>query len=382
MNRRLSSRLLFGLVLLLLAGCGEYEEKTREVGYKGLAKIDHFLAARRFADEMGLKASSYSGAPTLPPPEGASLIIPAAALQSTGQLEEISQWALDGGNLIVYLTLQEEPKWQQTEIEDFQPFLDYFGFSCEEAGKIAVEEAEEPSEENFEREGEKGARIQAVYHERDEPYETDFSPVFYFEDTEYPSEDGGRAAFLYYDYGEGSFTVISSAEPFTNRSLGTAEHATLLWDLLRQGQSREVWLIHSTRVSFFSLLWSSAPQAMTLLIITIVLFVWWAARGFGPKFKRGTEPVAKLDEHLEASGAFFIKHKADSIVIEHLREGLFRKLARAVNLPFNTSRADLLAAAREKALLDGRQLAALTDPLQDKTLLNTLQTLKTLQKTL
>ena len=364
------------IVLFSLVGCkkrdGEYVEKEREIGYEGEAKINRFLAAERFLEKMGLKASSYGGAPSLPPPEGATVILPAASLQSQGQLAEITDWMMEGGNLIAYLTSEKErpflwgPEGPQDEEEGFVTFLDYFG--------LEVDYRHAAKDEGHQFWGEK---VESLGFDRADRYVTDFRSPYFVKDRE--NFGGDAQPFVSYDYGEGSLAVFGSAELFTNRSIGKAEHASLFWAIADQGQNDTVWLIHSTRLSFFTLLWQRAPYAVVMLLVGVVLLVWWASRTFGPKFARGTNPSAKLDEHLEASGSFFRKHKAEEEVISHLRNKLFRRLARAMNQPFNVSSGDLISLGREEGVLDKAEATALTDRPTDKTLLTTLQTLKNLE---
>lgn len=366
----------------LVAGCGKYEEREREVGYKGLAKINHLLAAERMASRMGLKAASYAGAPTLPPPPGTALVLPAASLQSEGLLEEISEWVDAGGNLVVYLTLQSnlrEALFRTEQDPPFQPFLDYFALDYEKQAvrRIESEDSEEKSEKN---ETVWGETIKWVDFVRNESYQTDYHSPYLLGDLDFPEDE--FAAFQSYDYGLGHLTVLASAELFTNQHLGKAEHATLLWDVLTVGNDESVWFIHSTRVSFFSLLWQRAPEAVVFFLMTIALLVWWAAKGVGPRYVRGTNPSARLDEHLEASGAFFLKHRADEVVVSRLREKLFHRLARVTNQPFNMGKDELVVAARAQGVLAEEEIAALTSPTSSKSLLSILQILKNLDKKL
>ena len=371
----MSFRVLLLICLsFLLASCGEYEEREREVGYKGIAKVNHLLAAERLANELGLKTSSYAGAPALPPPPQTTLMLPAESLQSEGQLEEITDWILDGGNLVVYLTLKNEHFWGigANEDESFQAFLDYFSLEIESSYRR--EDLEEDGELKL------GTQIDSLSYEGGDSYVTDFRSPYLISDLDY--EATPAKAFHSYDYGEGTLTVLASAQLFTNEFIGKAEHATLFWEVLSSGKEDQVWIVYSTRVSFFKLLWEHAAQAVVFLLVTLVLLVWWAARGFGPKFVRGTNPSAKLDEHLEASGSFFLKHKAEGVVIENLRERLLRKLARVTRQPFNLSAGELVSVGREQDLIDSSESSALTQLVSDKNLLETLQILKNLDKKL
>ncbi|WP_200390305.1 DUF4350 domain-containing protein [Roseibacillus ishigakijimensis] len=351
---------------VLLAACGRFEEKEREVGYQGLAKINHFLAAQRLAEEMGLAAGSYAGAPALPPPTGTTLVVSAASLQSEGQLWEISQWMDEGGHLVVYMVLQNKD-WLWYESSDFDdyfaPFLNYFQLALEFPGG-----------------DEKAKKVSALAPFGLGTYATEFETPFLIDDLE--DYEAPAESIRSFDYGGGSLTVMATAEPFTNRHLGKGEHATLLWDLLTLEEGDAVWFVYSTRLSFFRLLWEKASAAVVAFLLLLIFFVWWAARGFGPRFHRLEVSTAKLDEHLQASGAFFRKHRAEDAVLAPLRERLLHRLAKATNLPFNTPASELVAVARERALLGPDDEVALLTPVTAKGLLERLQHLSQLDKKL
>ena len=373
---------LFGflaLFILFLTGCqkGKYEEKEREIGYKGIARVNRLLAAERFASEMGLEANSYAGAPSLPPPEGTTLVVPVKSLQSEGVLSEMGEWVLDGGNLVVYLTLDKEQSFfrQEEDEEAARAFLDYFAFELVDLSGSSDEDEDEDEDEV---DGRQVTKVSLADGEG--VYQTDFRVKKFLRDTEFDESEAG--SMLRYTYGDGYLTVLVTGEPFRNRNLAKAEHASILWDILSVGDGDAVWFVHSTRVSFFKLLWEQASGALTLLLVTLVLLIWWAARGFGPRFVRGEDPAAQLDEHLEASGAFFMKHRAEGEVIENLRAKLFRRLARATNLPFNLPRPELAMRGREMGVLSMKESTALTERSTEKTLLGLLETLRNLDKKL
>lgn len=377
------STLLLILLSLWLPSCGEYEEETIDTGYKGLAKIDHFLAARRMSEQMDWTAYSYAGVPDFPPPPDATLIVPVVSLQSEGVLGELDRWVAAGGNLIAYLEMPDDRPAPRKANPDWDSFLDYFEF---EVAAVKDLKKEDLASLDWDRTGAKDSlpgrslTLDSIKSDRDEPYETKVETHFLIRDVE--GEDAVYSSLESYDYGDGTMTVLATAKPFSNEAISEREHATLLHDLIAQGQGGEVWFVYSTRTSFFALLWDRGPYAMLALGIAIVVLVWWAARGFGPRFTRGTDANPKLDEHLLASGAFFIKHRADTVVVREHRAALFRKVARALNLPLNTPHQDLLAAARADQLLDGEQLAALSQPLSDKTLLITLRNLQLIEQKL
>ncbi len=380
---KLRNRLLMGLIFFLLSSCGEYEEKEREVGYKGLAKINHLLAAERFAEKMGWEAESYRGVPSLPPPAGITLVLPAESLQSEGQLSQIEEWMQAGGHLVAFLSLQDEDALtlrsseNKQEVEPFQAFLDYFSFEL--VPHLERADDQDAAEEDYT--WMRGRTITQTPFNDEEPYLVNFRSRYLLSDPDFPEQ--GARVFQSYDYGEGSLVVFTSLGWATNESLGKAEHAVFLRDVLGFDEMKsEIWFVHSTRLSFFKLLWKQFPLALILLMITLVLLVWWAARGFGPKFVRGTVPIARLDEHLEASGAFFLKHKGEALIIEQLRTRLRKKIARASNQPMNLNEGELFDAAEKQGVLVSVERDALTSVSTDKNLLSTLTTLKNLDKRL
>ena len=108
--------------------------------------------------------------------------------------------------------------------------------------------------------------------------------------------------------GEGTLTVLATAELFTNKSIGKKEHATLLWDLLTEGREDQVWIIHSTRLSFFKLLWQQASPCGGLAAgdHSFAGMV-GLARVWSQVCERGRIRWRSWMSILEASGAFFVK---------------------------------------------------------------------------
>ena len=93
------------LALLLMSGCGRIVKEEVEIGWKGIAKIDRFLAASRFIEAMGIPSGSYPSAPQMPPAKDTMLFMPAASMRSKGVFEQIDNWIQEGGNVVFMLTV-------------------------------------------------------------------------------------------------------------------------------------------------------------------------------------------------------------------------------------------------------------------------------------
>ncbi|MEM9081146.1 MAG: DUF4350 domain-containing protein [Verrucomicrobiota bacterium] len=369
--------------LLVVVGCdfgGKYEEREREIGYKGLARVDHFLAAKRLAEKQGMVAMTYAGLPKFPPPEGTVLMVPLASLQGDGLLSEIDDWIVEGGHLVAFAVMQEETSWgvygeDGGALENFCYFFDFEYEWDFDQFDFGDDEEEDSDKEEVVRE----VDFAESYH-LEGSYETEFETPLLIRDVE--EEDGEWKAMHSYSYGEGLLTVLATAEPFTNREIGKAEHASLLWDLIGQGEEERVWFVYSARLSFFGMLWDAAPGAILALGGFVLVLVWWAWKGFGPRYHRVGNESAQLKEHLMASGYFFFRHRAEGLVLERMREGLRQRLARKVNVPFNEDVGVILGKAQEQELLSDEELGALQGEGGEKQLVRQLEILQTLDKRL
>ncbi|MGI9243784.1 MAG: hypothetical protein ACR2RV_23505, partial [Verrucomicrobiales bacterium] len=92
---------ILALASVLLAGCGDYEEVTYEIGYKGEARFNPFLAASRLLERFDLDAERSSGITRLPDPQAAkTIVLPAGSVPSFGSADRLRRWVEGGGHLI------------------------------------------------------------------------------------------------------------------------------------------------------------------------------------------------------------------------------------------------------------------------------------------
>lgn len=331
--------------LLMLSGCVEMDEEEVEIGFKGKAKFDHFLAAKRLCTKMGISARSYSHLPSLPPPQGTTVIMPAGSLKSEGTLTEIDDWVYEGGNMIVYLEREASSYWDEDSVE---PFLEYYGLEVEEID--ADEHTWKAGDEEEDKEA-PGEHIESIYFEDTpglrEDYETDYYNHLYLS----YADENEQYLCLDYPYGEGYLSIWTSAAPFTNKRLMEAEHASLLWDLVRETKPQEVWFVYSSDVSFWKLIWKHGSYALITLGLLLLVYLWAVVRRFGPVFNTINQTQNTLDEHLTATGAFYTKHRADAIILADLRTEQLKKLARKLALPLNATQNEILTACERSEII-------------------------------
>lgn len=356
--------------LFIFSGCGEMVHKEKEIGFKGVAKYDHFLAASRFMREMGIESGSYTQLPEFPPPPNTTIFLPASSVQSEGMLQELDDWVYyDGGKLICYLENGTQSDFFKYAPDEGRLFLDYMGISVEE-----VQQQDNTGTESTEEEEETDAAEMVTSMNFDESakmkatYKTSFSNNFYlyFEEDGFESAEEDGFISLDFDHGEGLIEVWTTSAPFTNKSLQEEEHAALLWDLVKGSETERVWFVHSSQISFWKLLWEKGRYALIPLMLLLIFWIWTSIQRFGPLFQTENSTENTLEEHLTASGYFFSQHKADTLILDELKQSMYLKLCRKVNLPINTPASELLDNCKRQGVLTPMQLSLFTEPYPEK----------------
>ena len=108
-------RLLLAAATLVLTGC-EYTEVPREIGYKGKARLDPWLAAERFAGCLGRQVRPVISW-TEPQPGDAVWILPASVLGNLSFTNRVERWMEKGGHLILLVEHadQESSDWAEDQ---------------------------------------------------------------------------------------------------------------------------------------------------------------------------------------------------------------------------------------------------------------------------
>lgn len=379
MKRLLQSQLWRRGTLLmsafLLTGCGEYVEEEIELGFQGLAKFDHFLGAARLLTELGMEAESHARIPEFPPPPNTMLFLPVTSIEGEGMLSILDDWIYnEGGTLVAYLKRGGKRDFDLLSYDDQagEEFFEYLEVEYEEVEGVFSEDYYKDYENSPDDSGEEenteddDTQISSMSFNNDsmmrENYETDFHSPYTIHFTGDEEEEKGNIS-LDYEYGEGRVIIWSTAEPFTNDGLQKKEHATMLWDMIQYAEAEKVWFVHSSKLSFWKLLWEYGAYAIITLALLLFLWLWASTRRLGPLFKTVDNIGNTLSEHLHVSGSFFTKHRADALIIEEVKKKLFLKLARKTNLPINSDPEAILQACEKHSLLPTEQLTLLRSPL-------------------
>ncbi len=299
----------------LLAGCGGgHTTRKREVGYKGKARLDAYLAAGRFLEQSGYTVVSKPGWPGLD--DGVSVaLVPASVISTRGTARELGEWVEDGGHLLCL-------------VEHAESHLDDWAIVQGRGGKPKTPVPEALGEWlrqaglNVERGGKIEADRLRVDGERFE--------VFAASEVGVTGEGRGPRVMGRVDFGEGIITVMADARPFRNRYIGDHDHAALLLALVESSPYEgSVVIVRDAALSLWELMWKKGWPALAGLLAVTVFWLWKNMPRFGP-LRREEEPstLRDYDHHLEALGDFQWRLDKGAALLRPLRDSVLERAQR------------------------------------------------------
>ena len=302
------------LLCSLLAGCGGYTTRKRDIGYKGKARLDAYLAAGRFLEKNGYTVESKPGWPGLDQ-DLAVAIVPASVISTKAYVRELDEWVAGGGHLLCLVEHAESylDDWstfpRQLDSDEApvpEPLQEWFG----EAG-LAVE-----------RGGKIEAKALRAGGERHEVFAESTCGVVV---------GGAKPRVLgQVDYGEGLLTVMADARPFRNRYIGDHDHAALLLALVEASPYEGgVVIVRDAALSLWTLVWRHGWPALAGLLAVTVFWLWKNMPRFGP-LRRAEAPSAlrDYDHHLEALGDFQWRLDKGAALLRPLRDSVLERAQR------------------------------------------------------
>jgi hypothetical protein len=275
--------------VLALASC-QYDEVEREVGYKGKARINPWLAAERYAVLQG--ADVKSAASWTEPVSGDDVwFIPASVLNNRSYVRTVQQWVHGGGHLILLLehTAAETSDWSrmvgETRVEPaLSGMLSRMDLHLLRGNKLA---------------GERVGETQVEFGNR--KFRVDASSR-----VKVRCEGGTAGALASAAWGAGRVTVVTDARIFRNRWVDTREHAELLDALIgARGFQGVVGFMRGSNLSFLGLLREDFLPVLAVLALLVLLWLWKSATRFGPVDAGEESTILRgYENHLEAMGGF------------------------------------------------------------------------------
>jgi hypothetical protein len=276
------------LVIMALTGC-EYQEVVREVGYKGKARVDPWLAAERFCQENGASVHSLVTWQS-PDQKDAVSFMPASLLSNTSFVRQVKKWVSKGGHLVL---LVEHADAETDDWLDLGPevhidpvlvkMLKEAGMECHDGNERTTKLKSKKIEFNGK-----------SYHVNAESKSS------------VSGNDGKPGVFASVTYGKGRITVLMDGRIFRNRWIAENDHAALLASLMQNSAHKgNVIFLRGSNISLWDLLGKYLWPLLLALAVLILLWLWKSFTRFGPII--GSDESLELrgyDLHLEALGDF------------------------------------------------------------------------------
>lgn len=295
--------------VLALNAC-QYKDVIREIGYKGKARTNPWLAAERFA---ALSDGEVRSLPSWVAPEyeDAVWFIPAAILSNISMTRQMEDWVEDGGHLVVLIenAASETNDWPGRRSEFMpQPALIQM---LERAGIVfdAREGASKPVESEK-------ILLEEIIYKVDAASQVSVAAK---------GEEAGVFASVL--VGDGRISVLTDGRLFRNRWIGNEEHAELLEALIvvTEYEGRIAFMRGSSQ-SLWGLLGEYLGPVLISLAVLLGLWLWKNFLRFGPlESDAEMRPHRGYDHHLEAIGNFQWRLDRAEGMLAPLRAAIFEK---------------------------------------------------------
>lgn len=272
-------------IAILVMSC-DYTEKEREIGFKGKARLNSWLAAERFASEVGDYEVNSHASWSVPNPDDAVWFLPTSVLGNESFTTQVEQWVDDGGHLVL---LAEHADSQSNDWYKFHDAPRYEKALHQMLSRFEMTLKEDlPSKaDKIELEGEEFLVDAAA----------DSSVVL---------AGGEPSIFATTTRSDGRLSILMDGRLFRNRWIGDKDHAGLLNALIKIASfGGSISFTRGAGLSLWALLVEKLWMVLMALGVLIVLWLWKNFARFGPLESAVDAPVLRgYEHHLEAMGDF------------------------------------------------------------------------------
>lgn len=290
--------LALAVAALFFVSC-EYETVVEEVGYKGRARVNPWLAAERFAEKLGWKTTSETrwSAPGF---HEAMWFVPAAVINTEAYVRQLAEWTRNGGHLVILCDRAtsyddwRNPDGTRTEIPE-----QIGNWLRKQDIEVSSERKERPGEVEFAggkfRPG--GSVLRMVRDMR--------------------SPEGVTRAIISHEVGAGRLTVVGDAGIFRNRWISDGENAELFAEILAATPGDGVIrFVRGNAATLWTMVWRHLRAPLIALVVLVLIWLWRNLPRFGPvENSAEVEVLRGYEHHLVALGNFQWRlDRADSLL--------------------------------------------------------------------
>ncbi|ROM86178.1 hypothetical protein BK652_06255 [Pseudomonas brassicacearum] len=314
----LVAALLAALVSYLSAKAVPYQE-TVDHGPSPEAQANPYLAAEQFLRQQGINvahANNLDGLPALEPRQNSLLLLGERTNMTPRQVEQLLNWTRAGGRLLFVA----EALWDDSTGSSGDLLLDRVRLR-QSLSKDLKQAPPELIKDRY-------PELTKLYLEDEEaPAYVGFDTDFHLEDPHNLAQAWANSAqsthMMQLNHGLGSITVITDAELWKNGQIEQYDNAWLLWYLTAD---TDVTLLFNTdHDSLLTLLLRYFPQALVALLALVALWLWRSAVRLGPIQPPAPKARRQLEEHLQASAGFHMRHNGRQYLLQALQQEVLRR---------------------------------------------------------
>ncbi len=349
----LLQRMLLGGLLVSLCAC-ESEYVEREIGYKGRARVNPWLAAETFARNYDFTVESLATW-RAPEPGDAVWLVPASILNNESFVRRVEAWVDGGGHLVL---LVEHAAAETNDWRNFEPELSLAKPLLDMLRRVGLELDENTSAHGT----------------------TTSAGEIRLEEDEFKVQAKSRATVALKGAAPGVFastrvrsgrvSVLTDARPLRNRWIADNQHADFLLALLETTATQgDVVFIRGTGLSFWGMVGRHLWPVLCGLAVLLGLWLWKNLSRFGPVEAEAMPASGRgYDHHLEALGNFHWRLDRAAALISPLRDQLLERGQRICPRSARMDEEFLMLLAARSGLSKEQVYRALAAPIPADTL--------------
>jgi hypothetical protein len=325
MSRR-AGWLVAALVVALVCALGIYlstkavpYQETIDHGPSPEAQANPYLAAEHFLRRHGVEvehANSLDVLPGLEPHQRSLLLLGERSDMTPRQADQLLNWTRAGGRLLFVA----EALWDDSTSSSGDLLLDRVRLR-----QLLSSDLKEPDAELIK---DRYPELTKLYLEDEEaPAYVGFDTDFHLEDPLNLAQAWANSAqathMMQLNHGLGTITVLTDAELWKNDHIDQYDNAWLLWYL--NADTNVTLLFDIEHDNLLTLLLRYFPQALVALLVLIGLWFWRSAVRHGPLQQPAPKARRQLQEHLQASAAFQLRHHGQQHLLQSLQHDVLRR---------------------------------------------------------
>lgn len=294
-------------------------QETIDHGPSPEAQANPYLAAEHFLRRHGVEvehANSLDVLPGLEPHQRSLLLLGERSDMTPREADQLMNWTRAGGRLLFVA----EALWDDSTSSSGDLLLDRVRLR-----QLLSSDLKEPDAELIK---DRYPELTKLYLEDEEaPAYVGFDTDFHLEDPLNLAQAWANSAqathMMQLNHGLGTITVLTDAELWKNDHIDQYDNTWLLWYL--NADTNVTLLFDIEHDNLLTLLLRYFPQAVVALLVLIGLWFWRSAVRHGPLQQPAPKARRQLQEHLQASAAFQLRHHGQQHLLQSLQHDVLRR---------------------------------------------------------